>query len=107
MKIYIVKSSCDDQDFNEKAFVNKEDARKFAKELDIKHENRPEFITDDLIKEYYSLCNSTPDWGEGPKFVEDPKEYAEWNRRCFEKDIEYIISELDKKGYNITKQMLE
>ncbi len=109
--IYIVKSSCgvyeDFCEWNEKAFLNIAMADSYAKKLDSIHNKKPQFITDEFIEAYNIVTTTIPDWGEGPKLFEDKEAYFAWQDECSKKDAEYIISEMCKRGFHVTEQILE
>ena len=109
--IYVVNSASgvyeDYHCWNEKAFNSREEAEKYARELDILHRSRPQFVTDEFIEAYNYCYDNTPDWGEGPKFSDDKEAYFAWQEECAKRDSEYITSEMYKKGFYVTEQMLE
>lgn len=109
--VYIVISSEgeyeDYREYNEKAFYNKEDAEKYCKELDEKHNYKPEFITDKFEEAYEEAYNSLPDWDLKANSNEDLKTYYDNIIKQGEKDIQYIISEMNKQGFNVNEDMIE
>lgn len=109
--IYMVKSSSgvyeDYREWNEKAFTNKEDAEKYAKELDDLHQAKPQFVTDEFIEAYDQCYDDAPDWGEGPKYIEDPEAYHRWVEEKNRQNDEHIIKTMYKKGFYVTESMLQ
>lgn len=113
MKIYVVKSSCGEYEdysiWNEKAFYKKEDAEKYAKELDTKHREKPSFITDDFINNLYDCEYRVPEWAsyEGPTNPIDVDEYRKWVREQQNKEIELLIKYMAERGHELTKEKYE
>ena len=110
-KIYVVESASgvyeDYRCWNEKAFINKEEAEAYAKELDEKHRAKPQFVNDEFEKAYSECYDSLPEWGEGPDLRKDENAYFKWLKDCEKKDREYIIAEMYKKGFFLTEEMIE
>lgn len=109
MKIYIVKSAegtwDDYHSWNEKAFISKEKAEEYAKELDKKHYYRPEFITEkfeDLFNEAGDIFEENNPY---PKY-NDPdykKLYVHWK----ENEKKFIIQYMRDREINITPETYE
>ena len=113
-KIYVVISSSgeyeDYRTWNEKAFANKKKAEEYAKELDKQHNERPSFVTDAFIENYDECYNNLPDWE--PYSNEDAtsfilsEDYYKWEKEQRDKDTELLIKEMYKKGFLLTKEMI-
>ena len=113
-KIYIVKSSKgsyeDYRSWNEKAFTDKHKAAEYAYMLNKAHEYKPEFITEELQSNYSECYDNLHEWGEFPSMPNtDNKrsEYTKWVNNTIEKDREIIIDEMYKRGFFLTKNMIE
>lgn len=109
-KIYIVQSSHgeyeDYRETNEKAFYNKEDAEKYAKELDKKHNDTPDFITDAFTLAYDNIF--TPEWPDPPcNPFDDYDKYQVWLKEMIDNDRKFIINEMYKQGFFVTEQMID
>lgn len=105
--IYIVQSTSYDSEnystWNEKAFFNKEDAEKFAKELDQIHHRIPDFVTPEFEKAYDECCDSFErDYFPGKRATE---EYFKWVIEQDKKQIQHLITEMLKKGFIFTEEM--
>lgn len=109
-KIYIVKSSKgeyeDYREWNEKAFTTIEKACEYAKELDAIHNSTPDFITEHFIAAYEECCDNIP---KNENFYGglDRDSYLKWQEECYKKEREFLISELHKKGFLVTEEMLD
>lgn len=111
-KIYIVKSSKGSYEdyfcYNEKAFVNREDAEVYAKELDQKHYCKPQFITDSfecLVRECEDLI---PDWEDYPEHpIVDFDAYNKWVNEHNEKDEELMCKLMYEHGQYMTREMYD
>lgn len=113
-KIYVVKSSSgsyeDYRSWNEKAFTDKHKAAEYARMLNKAHEHKPEFITEDFQSNYSECYDNLPDWGEFPGMPitdDNRSEYTKWVNNTIEKDREIIIDEMYKRGFFLTKNMIE
>lgn len=112
-KIYIVKSSSgsyeDYRAWNEKAFTDKHKAEEYACMLNKVHEHKPEFITKDFQSNYNECYDNLPDWEDFPEPITDDNrsEYTKWEDNNIEKDREIIIDEMYKRGFFLTKNMIE
>lgn len=109
-KIYIVKSSCGDYDeyghWNEKAFVHKEDAEAYAKELDAQHRYKPRFITTQFEDSINECRNLLPAWGSDP-YKDDPEKHIEWLEKRIENDINTLYKLMCERGIFMTPEMYE
>ena len=103
-KIYIVKSSEgeweDYHSWNEKAFISREKAEEYVKELDKKHYHAPEFIT----KEFEDLYNEAGD------IFDENNPYPNYNynelvNQWEENEQKFIIQYIKDRGINITPEM--
>ena len=107
MKIYIVKSSEgeweDYRSWNEKAFVSKEKAEEYAKELDKKHYYKPEFITEEFEDLYNEAGDIFYEDNEYPKY--DNPNYDELTSQWYENEQKFIIQYMKDRGINITPEM--
>lgn len=107
-KIYIVVSSHgeyeDYREYLEKAFYNKKDAEKYAKEIDVKHNHRPEFITDSFLEDIDDIEDNLPDWG--PCDLQG-KAYYEWVDKNNKREDEEIIKAIIAKGYTFNREMYD
>ena len=113
-KIYVVKSSSgtyeDYRSWNEKAFTNVDKAVEYAHILDMSHNNKSEFITEEFQSNYSECYDNLPDWGDFPELPinDDNKgKYTKWVDDNIEKDREIIIKEMYKRGFFLTKNMIE
>lgn len=110
-KVYIVKSSCGEYEdyscWNEKAFLNKEDAIKYANELDGLHFDKPSFITDKFEQDYIDCEYELPDWEDFPEGItkENEERYIKWNEEQDSKRTKMLIDMMHKRGYFLTKEM--
>lgn len=109
-KIYIVQSSHgeyeDYRETNEKAFYNKEDAEKYAKELDARHRQTPEFITEDFISAYNEII--PPEWPDAPcKPYENRELYQSWLQGMIQRERQFVIQEMYKQGFFLTEHMID
>ena len=111
-KIYIVKSTEglyeDYRSWNEKAFIKKEDAEKYAKLLDEARRYKPPFITDEFISALQECEYELPTWEYfpgGPLTPENEKEWTQWNNNQKEKQMKLLIDLMSKKGYSLTKEL--
>ena len=107
MKIYIVTSSEgkweDYHSWNEKAFISKEKAVEYAKELDKKHYYKPEFITEEFEDLYNEADDIFYQDNPYPEF-KDPnhdKLASQWE----ENQQKFIIQYMQDRGVNITPEM--
>lgn len=107
-KIYIVQSSCGEYEdyhiWNEKAFTNKEDAEKYAEELDLKHNYRPEFITPEFELAFYDSDDEIPSF---EAFDGDKETYLQWYARYTKHNNDCLIKIMSEKGFHLTKEMIE
>lgn len=110
-KVYVVKSSCGEHEdyscWNEKAFLNKEDAEKYAKELDDKHFNKLSFITDEFAQAIRECEFDLPDYEDYPYKItnENRKDYFKWLEQQENKQTKMLIDMMYKKGYFLTEEM--
>lgn len=110
-KVYVVKSSCGEYEdyscWNEKAFLNKEDAKKYAKELDDKHFNKPSFITDEFAQAIQECEFDLPDYEDFPDEItnENRDDYLKWLEQQENKQTKMLIDMMYKKGYFLTEEM--
>lgn len=112
MIIYVVKSSKgsyeDYREWIEKAFYKKEDAEKYAKELDIQHNFTPDFITDEFETAFREADYETPEWPEyNGEEGYNSKEYQEYCKVNREADYNFIINYLKDKGFEVTREMID
>lgn len=109
MIIYIVKSSEghyeDYNVWNEKAFISKEKAEKYAKELDKKHRYKPEFITD-LFEDFYNEGEDIFYENNPYPSFKDP-DYENLRNKFEEECNKFIITHIQDNGINITPEMLK
>lgn len=112
-KIYIVKSSEGEyEDYyvrNEKAFLKKEDAEAYARELDNEHNKRPNFITDEFIHSLTECEENLPDWDEfvGELTSENRDNWLKWQEDQQNKQDKQLLDLMYQRGYYITKEMLD
>lgn len=112
MKIYVVKSSRGEWEdylvWNEKAFYKKEDAEKYAKELDAKHRAKPSFITDSFENDMMEGDELTPDWPpyDGPTSPVDMEHYSQWVKEQQQKEMDFLVNFMNEKGHNVTVENL-
>ena len=109
-KIYIVVSSSGYYDgyscWNEKAFLSEEKAKAYAKELDDSHFNKPDFITDEFEQAINDCFELAPEWEKNPYNCSTERyKYLEWIDKQNEKEKQFVINLMCKKGYNITEAM--
>lgn len=112
-KIYIVRSSNgeyeDYEEWNEKAFLKREDAESFAKELDDKHNERPHFITDEFIDLLKECECELPDWEAFPEKVtnENIDAWIKWQEEQERKQNELLFDLMYKRGQFMTQAMYD
>lgn len=109
-KIYVVKSSSGSYDtyfcHNEKAFINKSDAEKYARDLDNEHYFKPHFVTDEFEAIYNECEDLLPEWGDSPISPSvDINAYKEWINKCCEEDIEKMCNLMYERGWYLSKEM--
>lgn len=117
-KIYLVTSSEgqyeDYHEWVEKAFVDKSQAEEFAKQLDVLHRAKPEFITEEFANaldesnyEWDELTDDDPKY-ESPKYLESTQEekdaFYTWYNNEY---IQFLINSMYKKGFFVTEYMLK
>lgn len=109
MKIYIVKSSEghweDYHSWNEKAFISKEKALEYAKELDKKHYYKPEFITEEFEDLYNEADDIFSEDNPYPSY-KDPN-YDKLVLLWEENNQRFIIQYMNDKEINITSEMFK
>ena len=113
-KIYIVKSSEGEYEdyhcWNEKAFIKREDAEAYAKFLDEKHNDKPQFITDTFLSILNDCEWELPDWEDFPEkkiTSENRDRWLQWQEEQEEKHIQLLIDLMYKKGQFITREMYD
>ena len=112
-KIYIVKSSEGEYEdyhtWNEKAFLKREDAEAYAKELDNEHNIRPHFITDEFVCLLRECESQLPDWEDFPEKVteENRDAWFKWQEEQEEKQKELLFDLMYKRGQFMTQAMYD
>lgn len=111
-KIYIVKSSSGSYNtyshWNEKAFINKEDAEAYAKELDTCHKYKPSFITDEFEKVLEDCQLSLPEWEPCPfKIDTDRDKHIAWVDAHNERDAKMLCDLMYERGQFMTLEMYD
>ena len=112
-KIYIVQSSAgayeDYHIWNEKAFLKKEDAEAFAKELDNEHNKCPQFITDEFIQCLKDCEHQLPDWDDFPEKVtaENKDKWLKWQKEQEEKQNKLLFELMYEQGQFMTQEMYD
>lgn len=111
-KIYIVISSCgqyeDYHHWNEKAFLNKNDAIKYAKELDKLHSDKPAFITDEFEKILNDCEFELPDWEDFPgDDIKEKDKYFKWQEEQEQKQNKLLFEMMYQRGQFITQEMYD
>ena len=112
MIIYVVKSSKgsyeDYSEWIEKAFYKKEDAKKYARELDLQHSFIPDFVTDEFEAAFQEANYEAPEWPEyNGKGSYNSKEYQEYCKVNTEAGYNFIINYLKDKGFEVTREMID
>lgn len=112
-KIYIVKSSEGEYEdyhiWDERAFLKREDAEAFAKELDNEHNKRPQFVTDEFICLLRECESQLPDWEDFPEKVTDENRDAwfKWQEEQERKQNELLFDLMYKRGQFMTQAMYD
>lgn len=112
-KIYVVASCSgmyeDYREWEEKAFTNREDAVKFAKELDYYHEHlKPDFVDDNFDNVYDDASWEAPEFNPSFKYQDDPDKWVAERDKYNEKCMEFILSYMKERGYpKLTMEMLK
>ena len=111
-KIYIVQSSFGEyEDYrvkNEKAFVSRKAAEEYAKALDIAHQSKPEFITDEFINILMECEDKLPEWDNYPgNYNENPEAYRKWQKEQEEKQNKRLFGLMYERGQFMTQEMLD
>lgn len=112
-KIYIVKSSEGEYEdyhiWNEKAFLKKEDAEAFAKELDNEHNKCPQFVTDEFICLLRECENKLPKWEDFPEQLttENKEAYFKWHNEQEKKQNKLLFELMYQRGQFMTQEMYD
>ena len=112
-KIYIVKSSEGEYEdyhiWNEKAFLTREDAEAYAKELDNEHNKRPHFVTDEFICLLRECESKLPEWEDFPEQLttENRETYFKWQEEQEKKQNKLLFELMYKRGQFMTQEMYD
>lgn len=115
-KIYIVKSSSGEYEdyytINEKAFLSKEKAEQYVKQITDEINKKPSFLTEDIATLIDEAYIETPDWedysGEVPINTDERrKDYFAWQEEMTKRDNEFIISYAAERGITLTTEMIQ
>lgn len=105
-KIYLVVSNSgeyeDYHSWNEKAFIKREDAEKYADELKSQRSTKPQFVTDEFEIAYENVENNLPMWEK----EDDTIPFEDWYEEQSKKEMKLTCEELYKMGFMVTEQML-
>lgn len=112
-KIYIVKSSEGEYEdyrvWNEKAFLKREDAEAYAKELDNKRNKRPHFVTDEFIRLLKECESELPECEVFPEQLttKNREAYFKWYDEQDEKQNKRLFELMCKRGQFMTPEMYD
>lgn len=113
-KIYIVKSSEGEYEdyhvWNEKAFIKREDAEAYAKQLDKEHNQRPNFITDKFICLLRECEEELPEWEDFPEekiTPENRERWLQWQEEQENKQNKLLFDLMYKRGQLMTQAMYD
>lgn len=112
-KIYIVKSSEGEYEdycvWNEKAFLKREDAEAYAKELDNEHNQRPHFVTDEFIRLLKECESELPECEDFPEQLttKNREAYFKWYDEQDEKQNKRLFELMCKRGQFMTPEMYD